>query len=129
MQPGWNKRVRPRIRPTPGQMGALELKYAKNYLDAELQAGRIVKYRFEGIKLKLGPNTFYTPDFVVTKVEQIEFHEVKGFWEDDARVKTKLAAALFPEFCFVGVRLEKRPEDKEIRGAPKYWVFEEFPAC
>jgi hypothetical protein len=32
----------------------------------------------------------------------LEVHEVKGFWEDDARVKVKVAASLFP-FRFIAV--------------------------
>lgn len=34
-------------------------------------------------------------------------HEIKGFREDDARVKIKVAARLFPEFAFVGVQRRK----------------------
>jgi len=30
----------------------------------------------------------------------VEFHEVKGHWEDDALVKIKVAAQTFPEFSF-----------------------------
>ncbi len=33
---------------------------------------------------------------------QIELHEVKGFWTDDARVKTKVAADQYP-FRIIGV--------------------------
>ncbi len=37
----------------------------------------------------------------------MEMHEVKGFWEDDARVKIKVAAELFREFEIVGVQRRK----------------------
>lgn len=66
-------------------------------------AGDIVWYRFEGIKLRLADNTFYTPDFaVMNKSFQIELHEVKGYWQDDARVKIKIAAEQYP-FRFIAV--------------------------
>ena len=41
--------------------------------------------------------------------EALEFHEVKGFWRDDARVKIKVAAEHFP-FKFVAVRKKKLSE-------------------
>jgi hypothetical protein len=120
--------TRPRRRPIPGQMNKLEERY-----EAELQSkkgfGTIVDYRYQAIKLKLAPNTFYTPDFVVTFEDRMELHEVKGFWEDDARVKIKTAAALYPEFLFVAVTYEKRPEDKKVRGAPRFWKEERFYAA
>ena len=33
----------------------------------------------------------------------IECHEVKGFWQDDARAKIKVAADLYP-FRFIAVK-------------------------
>lgn len=119
-------KIRPRQKPTPGTMGKLEMKYIKEVLDPKLRAGEILVYRYEAIKLKLAPNTFYTPDFVVTFEDRIELHEVKGFWEDDARVKIKVAATLFHEFVFIAAENRKRPEDKAIRGAPRFWYFEEI---
>jgi hypothetical protein len=88
-------------------MNTLESKYAQ-LLDHRLHAGEIVKYSFESLKLKLAKRTFYTPDFEVVTPECIEIHEVKGFWEDDARVKIKVAAKLFPEFKFVAVQFKKK---------------------
>jgi len=74
-----------------------------------LKAGQMNKteiawYRFEGIKLRLADNTFYTPDFAVMLANgQLEMHEVKGgCWTDDARVKTKVAADQYP-FRIIGV--------------------------
>jgi len=37
---------------------------------------------------------------------ELECHEVKGFWRDDARVKIKVAASIYP-FRFVAVRKVK----------------------
>jgi hypothetical protein len=77
-------------------------------LKQRLLAGEILWYRFEGIKLRLADNTFYTADFfVMTADSQLEVHEVKGFWTDDARVKTKVAAAMYP-FRFLGIKRGKR---------------------
>jgi hypothetical protein len=67
-------------------------------------AGEVLWHRFEGIKLRLADNTFYTCDFaVLPKSGVLEMREIKGFWEDDARVKIKVAAALYP-FKFIGVK-------------------------
>jgi len=49
---------------------------------------------------------------VVNKDQEIEFHEVKGYWMDDAKVKIKVAAAKFP-FRFVAMKLEKGLWKKE----------------
>jgi len=108
------RRIPPRTRPVPGQMNKTEAAYA-DYLQKRLLAGKIISYRFEALKFRLADRTFYTPDFIVTYQHQIECHEVKGFWQDDARVKIKVAAEMFPEFAFVAVKREK-----------KEWVYEAF---
>lgn len=41
----------------------------------------------------MADKTFYSPDFIVPALDCIEVHEVKGHWEDDARVKIKVAAS------------------------------------
>ena len=79
----------------------------------------ILWFRFEGIKLRLADNTFYTPDFAVMRADgQLECHEVKGFWQDDARVKIKVAADQYP-FRFIAVTVR----DKKDGGG---WNVEEF---
>ena len=84
-------------------------------LEQRKRAGEVAWYAFEGIKLRLADLTFYTPDFAVMLTSgEMEMHEVKGFWEDDARVKIKVAASLFP-FRFIGVQ--------SVRGAWKYEAF------
>lgn len=96
--------------PTPGKMNGTEREYAK-HLDAEKAAGNIRLYRFEKVKLKLADKCFYTPDFMVIDAEgRIRFDEVKGFWRDDAKVKTRVVAEQFPEFRFLIVqkRAKKR---------------------
>lgn len=83
------------------------------------QSGIVAWYKFEGVKLRLADNTFYTPDFAVMLANgQMEMHEVKGFWQDDARAKIKVAADLYP-FRFVAVR----PKPKKDGGG---WATEDF---
>ncbi|WP_268625553.1 DUF1064 domain-containing protein, partial [Escherichia coli] len=85
-----------------GQMNKTESAYCQ-HLEQRKRAGEIAWYRFEGIKLRLADNTFYTPDFaVMLATGEMELHEVKGFWTDDARVKTKVAADQYP-FRIIGV--------------------------
>ena len=107
-----NRRVRPRVRRQPGTMNKTEELYAAK-LGVMKHCGEIQDYRFEAMKLRLTKLTFYTPDFMVTRDDQIEFHEVKGFWEEDARVKIKMAAEIYPEFLFVAVQYKKREWVKE----------------
>jgi hypothetical protein len=60
-------------------------------------SGDILWHKFEAIKLRLADATFYTPDFAVLPASGVlEMHEVKGFWRDDARVKIKVAASIYP---------------------------------
>lgn len=84
-------------------MNKTEIRYAA-VLEGLKRAGQILWYRFEGMKLRLADNTFYTPDFAVMRDDNvIECHEVKGFWMDDARVKIKVAAEMYP-FRFYAVK-------------------------
>ncbi|HDH7788791.1 DUF1064 domain-containing protein [Raoultella ornithinolytica] len=85
-----------------GTMNKTEEAYCQ-HLELRKRYGEIVWYRFEGIKLRLADNTFYTPDFAVMLANgQMEMHEVKGYWTDDARVKTKVAADQYP-FRVIGI--------------------------
>ena len=53
------------------------------------------------MKLILADRCSYLPDFFIVKADGTpEFHETKGFWRDDARIKVKMAAKLFPCFVF-----------------------------
>lgn len=83
-------------------MNKTEAEYAA-MLELRKRAGEIAWYAFESVKLRLADATFYSPDFTVMLANgALELHEVKGFWQDDARVKIKVAAALFP-FQFFAV--------------------------
>jgi len=90
-----------------GEMNLTEAQYDL-LLDARRHHGEVLWYKFEGLKLRLADNTFYTPDFAVMAADGvIECHEVKGHWQEDARVKIKVAASLYP-FRFIAVR--KQPK-------------------
>jgi hypothetical protein len=84
-------------------MNRTEAAYAQR-LELQRQAGEVVWFKFEAVKLRLADATFYTPDFAVMLADGVmEMHEVKGFWEDDARVKIKVAAAMYP-FRFIAIQ-------------------------
>lgn len=107
-----------RVRRKPGELNKTEEAY-RQYLEGQKLLGDVLEYWFEGMKLRLADNTFYTPDFFVLVASgELECHEVKGHWEDDARVKIKVAASLYP-FRFIAVQ----PLPKRDGGG---WKTEEF---
>ncbi|OSI16522.1 DUF1064 domain-containing protein [Neisseria dentiae] len=92
-----------------GEMNKTEKAYAE-YLESLKQAGAIAWYRFEGVKLRLADNTFYTPDFaVMSAAGTMEMHEVKGHWMDDAKVKIKVAAEMYP-FRFIAIKAKAKKD-------------------
>lgn len=89
-----------------GAMNRTEAAYAA-HLELLRAAGEIQWHRFEGVKLRLADKTFLTVDFaVMAESGQLEMHEVKGFMEEDANVKLKVAASMYP-FVFKLVRRAK----------------------
>lgn len=112
----------PRVRRIPGQMNKLEAAYYA-HLQALKDAGEIVKFGFEVFRLKLAEKTYYTPDFsVLLPNGEYQFHETKGgLWQDDARVKIKVVAEMYPEFGFVAVT---RRSKRDGGG----WLYEHFAA-
>ncbi|WP_047236932.1 hypothetical protein [Chromobacterium subtsugae] len=101
-----------------GAMNKTEEAY-ENHLAQRKQAGEVAWYRFEGVKLRLADNTFYSPDFAVMLANgQMEMHEVKGHWQDDARAKIKIAADQYP-FRFIAVKVQAKRDGGG-------WAVEEF---
>lgn len=97
-----NKRTLALGRLKPGKMNNTEAEYAQ-VLELRRQAGQIEWFKFEGITFKLADDTRYTPDFAILNADgTMEMHEIKGRWMDDAKVKIKVAADLFP-FRFIAV--------------------------
>lgn len=77
-------------------MNGLEAQHAA-ILTERKNKGEIADFWFEQFTFKLADDTRYTPDFVVMLPDGVlEVHEVKGFLEDDALVKFKVAAEMFP---------------------------------
>jgi hypothetical protein len=111
--------AKPRPRPTPGAMNKTEALFETSFIKPKLYTGEFCEYGFESIKLRLAKTTFYTPDFYVVTPNEIIIYEVKGHWEDDARVKIKVAADKYPCFRFIAVQ---KKTAKEGGG----WKFEEF---
>jgi len=115
MKPSFPRRAVARLNHTPGKMNKLEADYA-----LQLKALRAIKaitdFKFESVKLRLANLTTYTPDFLVIGANgEVVYHEVKGFWMDDARVKIKVAAEQYPWFHFVAITRKKGK-----------WITEEF---
>lgn len=95
-----------------GSMNRTEQAY-NDHLELLKHAGEIVWFKFEGMKFRLADKTFYTPDFSVLFSDgRLEIHEVKGFWTDDARVKIKVAASMYP-FQFIAIKKTKTGWEKE----------------
>lgn len=92
-----------------GEMNKTEQRYAE-HLAARLAAGEIKWFKFEGIKLRLADNTFYSGDFAVMAADGVmEIHEVKGFMLDDGAVKLKVAADQYP-FRFFLIRAKAKKD-------------------
>jgi len=90
---------------------------------AQLQLVGSIRWRmFEGIKLRLAPNTSLTVDFAVMRADgvltMVDVKGAKHLFTDDARAKMKIAAAMFP-FVFKVVY----PRSKKLGGG---WIEEEI---
>ncbi len=94
-----------------GEMNKTEAAYAA-HLELLRRAGEIVWFKFEGMKFRIADNSFFTPDFAVMRADgALEAHDVKGAWhlfQDDAKVKIKVAADMYPLRFIAVVRQSKR---------------------
>lgn len=106
----------PVVRPArpPDGMNKLERRFRDGVLEPAFVRGAIMSYWREPIKLRLAGRTWYTPDWLVslpTGEHGIppapEIVEVKGFMRDDAAVKLKVAANLYPAFAWWLVTRDK----------------------
>lgn len=112
------KRVQALGRLKVGAMNKTEALYAA-HLEMRKHTGDVAWFKFEGLKFRLADNTFYTPDFaVLLSSGELEAHEVKGHWQDDARAKIKIAADMYP-LRFIAIKAKAK---KESGG----WAVEEF---
>lgn len=100
-----------------------ELLYA-TLLDQWQQAGMILRWRYEALRLTLAPRTTLTVDFLVTMPEaspdpRLHLHEIKAeYIREKGLIKLKQAAALYPEFRFV---LAQRKD--------QHWFWKDIPAA
>lgn len=100
----------------PGTMNSDEKRYA-DLLEIRRIAGEVRWWKYEAVSIRLAKRTFYRPDFLVQMADgSVEVHEVKGFWEDDARVKIKVAAEMFPLFTFRAMSFKKGTWNEETFG-------------
>lgn len=82
-----------------------EANYAR-YLNWLITQGQISKWEyepetFEFHKITKG-NKFYTPDFKITNIDgTIEYHEVKGWLDNDSKVKLNRFARYYPDIKLV----------------------------
>jgi hypothetical protein len=101
-----------------GERNKTEANY-ESHLKLLMLSGEIAWFKFEVLKFRLADKTFYTPDFTVMRNDgQIEFHEVTGFWLDDAKIKIKVASDLYP-FKFLAIKAKAK---KDGGG----WIVENF---
>jgi hypothetical protein len=102
----------PRGRHESGKMNKSETAFSI-YLEIQRAAGEVRGWKFEAVKLKLADNTYFIPDFnvemangdlVMVEVKRLWKGRTSPHWEDDARVKIKVAAELWRGwFSFYGV--------------------------
>lgn len=94
-----------------GEMNATEKRYDE-HLEQLHRAGEIVWRKFEGIKLRLAEKCFLTVDFAVMRADGVlEMHDVKGaeaVISDDARVKMRIAARLYPFVFKIAIPRKKK---------------------
>lgn len=95
-------------RRVPGTMNQLEQAFAEE-LAARKAAGQIAWFKYEGITLKLADRCRFTPDFAVLHADgEMAMYEVKGgFFFEDAKVKLKVAAEMFPFRFHLATRKRK----------------------
>lgn len=113
-----------RMKTTPGQMNKTEARRARA-LEAEVSADWLVAWLWSPMKLRLAENTFLTLDFLLIRPDGgVELEDVKGrkgdsyYTTEDARIKIKVAARMYPWFRFFTVW-----EDRN-----GIWRREEIPA-
>lgn len=101
-------RARANIAGRPSKLNKTETKFSHR-LEAMKRAGDIVDWRFEALKFRLADMTTYTPDFLVIGTDgSITLIDTKAYWKkagkvgitEDANVKVKVVADLYPWFAF-----------------------------
>lgn len=93
-------------------------------------AGRIKDFRFEPVKIRLAGQTSLRIDFLVLRRDRtVAAVEIKGYWREDAKVKTKVAPEVCPFFDYYvafrdGLRgWDVRPVDRKGIGRHSDYVW------
>jgi hypothetical protein len=114
------QQLRAKGRLKTGERNKTEAAYER-HLEVLKHIGKVLWFKFEGIKLRLADNTFLTVDFAVMNADGLmEMHDVKGgraVFQDDAKAKMKIAADLYPFPFKVAF-----PKDRKFSG----WEIEEI---
>lgn len=102
MKNGWAPTVEVPVPDLPGPLdvdddyaNSWEREYA-DFLEQRRHLKEIRAWYHEPKKWKIAKKTWYTPDFLIVGLHCFENHDVKGFLRDDAAVKIKACAALYP---------------------------------
>ena len=92
------------------RMNKTERRFEQEVLKPGVKNGVYLDFKFEPFNLRLAKNTYYRPDFVAIRADDraLVVIEIKGHWEDDARVKWKATAELFPWFVFCAVQYDRK---------------------
>lgn len=97
-----------RLRQNSGGLNKTEAAFQK-YMDDHCKVCRTGDVQIELLKpqsvtLLIANGCRYTPDFITTEIEEgaakLCAYEVKGFMRDDAAVKIKVAASVYPWITF-----------------------------
>lgn len=118
-KPAGKERLQALGRLKTGTMNKTEERYAQR-LKLLQHSGKLLWWKFEGIRLILAPGCTLTVDFaIMTDTGVIELHDVKGskaIFSEDARAKMKVAAEMFP---FVIRAVYPKPKSDD-------WLVEDF---
>ena len=97
-----------------GAMNKTEARYHAEVIEPMMRCGAATWSRFGAIKLRLAAKTFLTVDFAVLRSDGVlELIDVKGakiVYQEDAKVKMKVAAEQFTPFVFT-VAYPRRKRD------------------
>lgn len=100
--------MRATARKPPALENRLEEQYAQE-LELRRRAGEIRRWAPKALRLRIGTDILYTPDFlVITKDGEIQLHETKGHFREAAKVRIKSAAWHYPEFRFMVVYRDRK---------------------
>ena len=112
-----------------GERNKTEAEY-ESHLELRKQVGEILWYEFERITFRLADDCRYTPDFALLLASgSLECHELKGtttltrksgdrvkapYFMDDAKVKLRVAAQMFPVIFKVVYKVSGNWIEEEI---------------